>query len=73
MAGLTEYDLSGGRRVHFEFQPKSAQLNMRLPKPMMDAVKELARRRGIPYTRLIREAVELTFNRREQRVRSNGA
>jgi predicted DNA binding CopG/RHH family protein len=29
-ADLTEYDLSGMRPMHFEFQPKSERVNMRL-------------------------------------------
>ena len=32
-ADLAEYDLSGGTRIQFEFEPKSANLNMRVPKP----------------------------------------
>lgn len=57
-ADLTEYDLSGLRRVRFEFEKKAAQLNMRIPKPLLDAVKARAKARGIPYTRLIRETLE---------------
>lgn len=55
---LSEYDLSGFRPVHFEFQPKSAQLNLRLPKELLDAVKTKAKARGLPYTRYIRELLE---------------
>jgi predicted DNA binding CopG/RHH family protein len=57
-ADLTEYDLSGGTRVQFEFEPKSANLNMRVPKPLLDAVKERAKGRGILYTRFIRQLME---------------
>lgn len=57
-ADLTEYDLSGGTPVQFEFEPKSAHLNMRVPKPLLDAVKERAKVRGIPYTRFIRQLME---------------
>ena len=57
-ADLTQYDLSQFKPVHFEFEKKSAQLNMRLPQPLLDAVKARAEMRGIPYTRLIREAIE---------------
>lgn len=32
-ANLTRYDLSSLKPVRFEFEKKSAQLNMRLPKP----------------------------------------
>jgi predicted DNA binding CopG/RHH family protein len=48
-ANLTEFDLSGGSPVQFEFEPRSAHVNMRVPKPLLDAVKERAKVRGIPY------------------------
>ncbi len=57
-ADLTKFDLSQFKTVQFEFEKKEAQLNMRLPQPMLEAVKERAKRRGIPYTRLIREMIE---------------
>jgi predicted DNA binding CopG/RHH family protein len=57
-ANLAEYDLTGGVPVQFEFEAKSAHVNMRVPKPLLDAVKERARVRGIPYTRLIRQLME---------------
>ena len=57
-ADLSEYDFSGFKPVRFEFEPKAAQINMRVPKPLLDAVKERARGRGIPYTRFIRELME---------------
>ena len=62
-ADLSEYDLSGGTPVRFEFEPKSAHINMRVPKPLLDAVKERARRRGMPYTRLIRQIIEEAISR----------
>jgi predicted DNA binding CopG/RHH family protein len=55
---LTEYDLSDLRTVHFEFQPKSERVNMRLPRPLLDAVKECATQAGVPYQRFIRHALE---------------
>ena len=57
-ADLTQYDLSDLKPVQFEFEKKNAQLNMRLPKPLLDAVKIRARQRGIPYTRFLRELIE---------------
>ncbi len=57
-ADLTDYDLSGMRMVRFEFQPKSARVNMRLPRPLLDAVKASAAQAGIPYQRFIRQALE---------------
>lgn len=60
---LSEYDLSGARAVRFEFEKKDARLNMRLPQPLLDAVKKRARARGIPYQRFIREALENAVSR----------
>ncbi len=57
-ADLTEYDLSDFKPVRFEFEKKAAQLNMRVPRPLLDAVKDRAKSRGIPYTRYIRELME---------------
>ena len=57
-ADLTQYDLSGFRAARFEFHPKAAQLNMRLPSSLLEAVKARARARGIPYTRYVRETLE---------------
>ena len=57
-ADLSEYDLSGFKPVRFEFAKKAARVNMRLPQPLLDAVKKQAKRRGIPYQRLIREALQ---------------
>lgn len=57
-ADLSQYDLSGLTPVRFEFEKKTAQLNMRLPKPLLDAVKDRAHQRGIPYTRFLRELIE---------------
>jgi predicted DNA binding CopG/RHH family protein len=55
---LTEYDLSGMRMMRFEFQPKSERVNMRLPRPLLDAVKATAAKAGVPYQRFIRQALE---------------
>lgn len=65
-ADLTEYDLSGLRPTRFEFERKTAQLNMRLPASLLDAVKKRAVARGIPYTRFIREAVETALSHSEK-------
>ena len=56
-ADLISYDLSGMRPVRFEFAPKSARLNMRLPEELLAAVKDEAASRGIPYQRFIRLAL----------------
>ena len=64
-ADLSEYDLSGFKPMQFEFEKKSARVNMRLPEPLLDAVKEKARARGIPYQRFIREAIERALAERQ--------
>jgi len=66
-ADLSDYDLSGLKPMRFEFEKKSAQLNVRVPKALLDAVKLRSARRGIPYTRFIREAVEAALSRPEKR------
>ena len=57
-ADLSEHDLTGFAATGFEFQPKAAQLNMRLPAGLLEAVKASAKARGIPYTRFVRETLE---------------
>jgi len=57
-ADLTEYEVSGFTPVQFEFEKKSARVNMRLPESLLNAVKAKAQARGIPYQRFIREAIE---------------
>ena len=57
-ADLTEYDLSGAKPTRFEFERKDARVNMRMPEPLLKAVKSRAKSRGIPYQRFIREALE---------------
>jgi predicted DNA binding CopG/RHH family protein len=46
------------RPVRFEFQAKDERLNMRLPRPLLEAVKAMANQAGVPYQRFIRRALE---------------
>ena len=55
---LSSLDFSQFRPVRFEFEKKDEQINMRVPKPLLAAVKARAKARGIPYTRFIRETLE---------------
>jgi len=57
-ADLSTYDLSGLQSVRFEFAPKDARVNMRLPAPLLVAVKRRAADLGMPYQRFIRDALE---------------
>jgi len=55
---LSDLDFSQFKPLSFEFDKKGAQLNMRVPKSLLDAVKERARQKGLPYTRYIRQLLE---------------
>ena len=55
-AAFIEQDLSGldfsqFQPISFEFAVKGARINMRVPQPLLDAVK-------VPYTRTIRELID---------------
>jgi predicted DNA binding CopG/RHH family protein len=65
-ADLTDYDLSSMRMMQFEFQPKSERVNMRLPRPLLDAVKQTAAKAGVPYQRFIRQALENAVQTRKR-------
>ena len=55
---LSDLDFAQFKAVSWEVEPKSARINMRLPEKLMAALKLRAQERGIPYQRLIREALE---------------
>lgn len=57
-ADLSEYDFSQFKPMRFEFENKSSRVNFRLPDSLLKALKLRAEKRGIPYQRLIREAIE---------------
>lgn len=65
-ADLSEYDFSNFKPTHFEFEPKAAQINMRVPQSLLDALKQRAQQRGIPYTRFNRELIEREVARQER-------
>jgi predicted DNA binding CopG/RHH family protein len=58
-ADLSEYDFSQFKPFHFEFEPKAARVNMRLPESLVETLKARAKKRGIPYQRFTREMIEL--------------
>ena len=55
---LSDLDFSQFKPGQLEFERKDARLTMRVPQPMLDAVKRRARARGIPYQRFVREAIQ---------------
>lgn len=60
---LSDLDFRQFKSVQFEFEPKAARVNMRLPEPLLDAVKAKAARLGIPYQRFIRQALQNAVTR----------
>ena len=55
---LSALDPAQFRPLTWETAPKTARINMRLPEPLLTALKTKAAARGIPYQRLIRELLE---------------
>ncbi|HVL22363.1 MAG TPA: CopG family antitoxin [Amaricoccus sp.] len=61
--GLSDLDFTAFKPLPHESEPKTARVSLRLPQPLIDAVKARAAERGIPYQRLIREAIERAVRR----------
>jgi hypothetical protein len=59
-----ELDLSGYinkenlKPVTFEFAPKDKSITLRMSSNLLKAVHNIAKERGIPYQKIIREALE---------------
>jgi len=62
---LSDLDFSQFKPMRFELEKKEARVNMRLPEPLLEAVKKRASARGIPYQRFIREALETALTERK--------
>jgi predicted DNA binding CopG/RHH family protein len=50
---LSDLDFSQFKPTRFEFQKKTAQINMRIPKALLEAVKRCSAARGIPPIRAL--------------------
>ena len=55
---LSTLDFAQFKPVRFEFEQKTARVNMRLPERLLKEVKARASARKIPYQRFIRESLE---------------
>lgn len=62
---LSQLDFSQFKPARFEFEKKDEQINMRVPRPLLAALKARAKARGIPYTRFIRETLERALAARQ--------
>jgi predicted DNA binding CopG/RHH family protein len=57
-ADLTEYDLSGMKKVRFELARKDASISLRLPAALLATLRANAAKANIPTQRLIRMMIE---------------
>src|SRR6266852_2410064 len=54
---LSDY-ISAENFAQFEFRPKQKSVNLRISEELLNAVRAVAHRRGIPYQRYIRQTLE---------------
>ena len=57
-ADLSEYDLSGMKKVRFELARKDASISLRLPAALLATLKANAAKANMPTQRLIRMMIE---------------
>lgn len=50
----------------FEFRPKQKSVNLRISEELLNAVRAVAHRRGIPYQRYIRQTLEAELRSSKQ-------
>lgn len=55
---LSDLDFSKFKPMRFEMARKESALNMRLPTALLEAIREKARSKGMPYTRYVRMVLE---------------
>jgi predicted DNA binding CopG/RHH family protein len=69
---LSDLDFSQFKPTRFEFQKKTAQINPRIPKALLEAVKRRSATRGIPLRALFAKPLNRCFiapkNRGERRI-----
>jgi predicted DNA binding CopG/RHH family protein len=57
----------------FEFRPKQKSVNLRISEELLNAVRAVAHRRGIPYQRFIRQTLESALAPKEPRLKTQRA
>jgi predicted DNA binding CopG/RHH family protein len=68
---LSDYLHSGNFAPYrFEFQPKEKSVNLRISEDLLKAVQASAKRKGIPYQRYIRQALERALVAKAPRARA---
>ena len=62
---LSDLDFSQFKPMHFEMRPKEKSVNLRMSEALLDAVRENAKRAGVPYQRYIRHVLERAVTERK--------
>lgn len=58
-SNLTDYiNEDNFKRITFEFVPKDKNITIRISDPLLNSVQKLAKKQGISYQRIIRQAIE---------------
>jgi predicted DNA binding CopG/RHH family protein len=52
--------------MRFEFLPKEKSINLRISEDLLNAVRDRAKRQGIPYQRYIRQTLERAVTARKR-------
>jgi predicted DNA binding CopG/RHH family protein len=56
---LNDYIHKGNfKKTTFEFEPKDKSITIRISDPLLHSVQAVADRKGVPYQRIIRQAIE---------------
>lgn len=55
---LSDLDFSQFKPMQFEFRPKDKSVNLRMSRQLLNAIRNSAKRQGVPYQRFIRQALE---------------
>jgi predicted DNA binding CopG/RHH family protein len=66
-ADLTEYDLSGMKKVRFELARKDASISLRLPAALLATLRAQAAKANMPTQRLIRMMIEAQLRQASMR------
>jgi predicted DNA binding CopG/RHH family protein len=65
---LSGYDFSDMVPTRFELRKKDKSVGLRLPEPLLEAVRKRASSIGMPYQRFIRLAVERALQQKSKRA-----
>jgi predicted DNA binding CopG/RHH family protein len=63
---LSDLDFSQFKPMRFEFLPKEKSINLRISEDLLNAVRDRAKRQGIPYQRYIRQTLERAVTARKR-------